>query len=79
MTIGEARRLRLGRDVVTFENIRECIVAYLDYEQQMHVANYYGGDRLLPRRRELVRSATEMMVAEEFCDSKPRLIYPMTS
>ena len=52
--------------------MRECIVAYLEYEQQMHVANYYGGDMLLPRRRKLVRSATEMMAAaEEFCDSKP--------
>ena len=37
----------------------------------MHVANEDGGDRVLARRRELVDSVTQMMVAEEFYDGKP--------
>ena len=37
----------------------------------MHVANEDGGDRALARRRELVDSATQMMVADEFYGSKP--------
>ena len=51
--------------------MREFLVAYLEYEQQMHVANEYGGDRVLARRRELLDSATQMMVADEFYDGKP--------
>ena len=54
-----------------FEDMREYIVAYLEYENQMHVANEDGGDRVLARRRELVDSATQMMVADEFYDGKP--------
>ena len=37
----------------------------------MHVANEDGGDRLLAKRRELVNSATQMMIADEFYDGKP--------
>ena len=37
----------------------------------MHVANEDGGDRALARRRELVDSATQVMVADEFYDGKP--------
>ena len=33
--------------------------------------NQDGGDRVLARRRELVDSATQMMVADEFYDCKP--------
>ena len=36
----------------------------------MHYTNQ-GGDRVLARRRELVDSATQMMVADEFYDGKP--------
>ena len=50
---------------VTFEDMREVLVACSVYEQQMHVANEDGGDRVLARRRELVDSATQMMVAKE--------------
>ena len=50
--------------------MREFPVAYLEYEQQMHVANEDGGDRVLARRRELVDSATQTMVADEFYDGK---------
>ena len=71
MTIGGNRPPRLGGNVATFEDIREFLVAYLEYEQQMHVANEDGGDRVLARRRELVDSATQMMVADEFYDGKP--------
>ena len=42
-----------------------------EYEQQMHVANEDGGDRVLTRRRELEDSATRMMVVDEFYDGKP--------
>ena len=51
--------------------MREFLVAYLDYEQQMLVANEDGGDRVLARTRKLVDLATRMMVADEFCDGKP--------
>ena len=54
VTIGGDRPPRLGGDVVTFDDMREFLVAYLEYEQQMHVANEDGGDRVLARRRELV-------------------------
>ena len=37
----------------------------------MHITNQAGGDRVLPRRRELVDSATQIMVADEFYDGKP--------
>ena len=43
----------------------------MEYEQQIHVANEDGEDRVLARRRELVDSATQMMVADEFYDGKP--------
>ena len=36
----------------------------------MHVANEDGGDRVVARRQELVDSATQMMVADEFYDGK---------
>ena len=61
----------MGGDVVTFEDMRELFVSYLEYEQQMHVANEDGVDSVLARRRELVDSATQMMVADEFYDGKP--------
>ena len=69
--VGGDRPPRLGGDVVTFENIREFLVAYSDYEQQMHTTNQDGGDRVLASSRELVDSATQMMVADEFYDGKP--------
>ena len=47
VTIGGDRPPRLGGDVVTFEDMRQFLVAYLEYEQQMHVANEDGGDRVL--------------------------------
>ena len=63
----------MGGDVVTFEDRREFLAAYLEHEQQMHIANEDGGDRVLARRQELVDSATQMMVADEFYDDKPRI------
>ena len=71
VTIAGDRPTRLSGDVVSFEDMREFLVAYLKYEQQMHVANEYGGDRVLARRRELVDSATQMMVADELYGGKP--------
>ena len=71
VTIGEDRPPRLGADVVTFEDMREFLVAYLEYEQQMHVSNEDGGDGVLARRLGPVDSATQMMVAEELYDGKP--------
>ena len=61
----------MGKDVVTFEDMREFLVAYLEYEQQMHVVNEDGGDRVLAKRRELVDSATQMIIADEVYDVKP--------
>ena len=71
MTIAGDIPPRLGGDVVTFDDMREFLVAYLEYEQQMHVTNEDGVDRVLVRRRELVDSAGQMMVADEFYDGKP--------
>ena len=51
--------------------MREFLVAYSEYELQMHVTNQDGGERVLARRRELVDLATQMMVADEFYDGKP--------
>ena len=70
VTIAGDRPPKLGGDVDTFEDMREFLVAYLEYLQQMHVANEDGGDTVLARRRELVDSATQMMVLE-FYDGKP--------
>ena len=50
--------------------MREFLVAYLEYEQQMRVVNEDEGGRVLARRREVVNSAAQMMVADEFCDGK---------
>ena len=61
VTTAGDRPPRLGGDVVTFEDMREFLVAYWEYEQQMHVANEDGGDTVLARRRELVDSATQVM------------------
>ena len=38
VTIAGGRPPMLGGDVVTFEDMSEFLVAYLEYEQQMHVA-----------------------------------------
>ena len=43
VTIGGDIPPRLGEDVVTFKDMREFLVDYLEYEQQMHVANEDGG------------------------------------
>ena len=51
--------------------MREFLAAYLEYEQQMHVANEDGGDRVLARRGELVDWASHIIVADEFYDGKP--------
>ena len=71
MTIGGNRPPRVGRDVVTFEDMREFLVAYMEYEQQMHVANEDGADWMLARRREPVKSAMQIIVADEFYHGKP--------
>ena len=46
--------------------MRKFLVAYMEYEQQMHVATEDGGDRVLARRRELVASETPMIVPDKF-------------
>ena len=71
VTIGGNTAPRLGGDVVTFEDMRELLVAYLEIGQQMHLTRENGRDRVPARRRELVDSATQMMVADEFNDGKP--------
>ena len=50
VTIGGDRPPSLGGDVVTFEDMREFLVAYSEYKQQMHITNQDGGDRVLARR-----------------------------
>ena len=70
VAIGGDRPPRVG-DVATFQDMREFLVAYSEYEQQMHTTNRDGGNRVLARRREQVDSATQVMVADEFYDGKP--------
>ena len=62
---------RLGGGVATFEDLRAFLFAHLEYEQQVHVGNEDGGDRVLARRRELVDSAAQMVVNDEFYYGKP--------
>ena len=45
----------------------------------MRITNQDGGDRVLVRRRELVDSATQMMVADEVCGGKPWANLPRRS
>ena len=70
MAIGGDRPPRLGGDVVTFVDMREFLVAYSEYEKQMHITNQDGGDGVLARRRELVDSAAQLMVVDEFYEIK---------
>ena len=71
VTIEGDRPPRLGGDVVTFEDMRDFLIAYSEHKQQIHITNQDGGDRVLARRRELVDSATQMMMADDFYDGKP--------
>ena len=71
VTLGGDRPPRLGGDVATFEGMREFLVAYSEYEHQMHITNQDERHRVLARRRELVDSTTQMMMADEFYDGKP--------
>ena len=52
-TIVGDRPPKLGGNIITFVNMREFLVAYLGYEQQMRVANEDGEDRVLARRQDL--------------------------
>ena len=70
VTIGEDRPSGLGGDVDTFEEMRKILINS-KCEQQMHITNQDGGDRVLARSQELVYSETQMMVADEFYHSKP--------
>ena len=49
VSIEGGRPPRLCGDVVTFEDMREFLVAFLEYEQQIRVANEDGGDRVLEK------------------------------
>ena len=71
MAIGGHRPPRLGGNIVGIEVLRD--VAYSEYKQQTHIANQDGGDRVLARRRALVDSATQIMVADEIYNVKPRV------
>ena len=68
---GGDRPPRLGGAVVAFEDMREFLVVYSVYTQQMCATNKNGVDGVLARRRGLVDSATQRMVDDEFYDGKP--------
>ena len=53
-------------NVVTFYDMRKFLVAYLEYDHQLNVADEDGVDWVLARIRELVDSATQMMVADDY-------------
>ena len=66
MTIGGHRPPRLSGDVVTFEDMRA-------WSMSSRCVSQIKMEETLARRRELVDSATRMMVADEFYDGKPRI------
>ena len=68
VAIGGNRPPRLGGDVVIFEDMREYLVASSEYERQTHITSPNG---VLARRQELVNSATQIIVTDEFYDDKP--------
>ena len=68
MTIGGDRLPWFGGDVVTFKDMRGFLVTYTECEQQMHITNQDGRDRVLAWKRERVDSVTQMMVADENYD-----------
>ena len=65
MPIAGDRPPRLGGDVDTVENLREVLVVYSEYQQQMCIPNGDGCGPVLARSRELVDSTTPMMVTGE--------------
>ena len=65
MPIAGDRPPRLGGDVDTVENLREVLVVYSEYEQQMCMPNGDGRGPVLARSRKLVDSTTPMMVTGE--------------
>ena len=69
LTIRGYRPPRFGGDIDTFED--KFLVPYREYDQQIRVENEDGGDRVLARRQELKKSATQMMDADEIYDGKP--------
>ena len=69
--MGRAKPPRLVGDVVAFEDMREFLVAYSEYENKMRITKQCGGDRVLARKRELVDSAIQVMVADESYDGCP--------
>ena len=66
LTIGEID----GGDVVSFEDMREFLVAYSEYKQQINFTNQDGEDQVLLGRRGLVHSSTQLMVTDEVYESK---------
>ena len=60
----------MGGDVVSFEDMREFLVAYSEYEQQINFTNQDGEDQVLLGRRGLVHSSTQLMVTDEVYESK---------
>ena len=52
VTMGGDKPHKLGSDDVTLEDMREGFVASSEYEQQMHITNEVGRDRVLARRRD---------------------------
>ena len=76
VTIEGDRPPRLGGDVVSFEDMREFLVAYPEDEQQMHITHQDGRDRVLAKTRDLVHSPTQTMVAVVFYYGKPWVDLP---
>ena len=69
-TTEEDRPPRLGGDVVTFKEMRDFPGTYSEYEQQMHVTDQDGRDRVLAKKLELVDSQNQMMAADELYDGE---------
>ena len=72
-TTEEDRPPRLSGDVVSFEEMRDFLGTYSEYEQQVHVTDQDGRDRVLAKKLELVDSQNQMMAADKVYDGEARI------
>ena len=64
MTIWGNRPPKFVDDADTFDDMCDFLVAYSEYEQQMHITSQDRVDRVVARGQELVDSSTQTMVGD---------------
>ena len=53
--------------------MRDFLETYSEYEQQVHVTDQDGRDRVLAKKLELVDSQNQMMAADKVYDGEARI------